>query len=175
MRHLRLGLVLACLASSAWAEGFYSQLTPELRRKLGLEQLSAEQVAELNAAVENYRRQGEVVAAQQAAETAIAEYKKKEEPGVVSRALDIFKRKQAEEKQEAERITGVLQGRFNGWDGSTLFRLDNGQVWRQAAADRYFTKAKENVAVVIYKAGSGYHRLRILDDEGAWVTVKRVQ
>lgn len=174
MNSARLVMIFVGMAVSAWAAGFYGQLTPEQRRKLGLEQLSPQQVAELDAAVDAYRQQSEMVVAKQAAETAVAEYKKKEEPGVVSRALEVFKRTQNEAK-ESERITAVLQGRFTGWNGSTLFRLDNGQVWRQTASDNYHTKAKENVAVVIYKAGSGYWRLRILDDEGAWVTVKRVQ
>lgn len=175
MRFFSLAIVLAVSVVSASGAGFYEQLSAEQRRKLGLEQLSPQQVAELDAAVESYRKAGEVVVAKEAAATAVAEYRKKEEPSVVSRALEVFKRKQVEEQPEPERITGVLQGRFTGWNGSTLFRLDNGQVWRQAASDSYHTKAKENVPVVIYKAGSGYWRLRILDDEGAWVTVKRVQ
>ena len=28
-------------------------------------------------------------------------------------------------------IEATLVGDFNGWDGNTIFRLDNGQVWRQ--------------------------------------------
>lgn len=175
MRYLRLGSIFLLFVAAAGGAGFYEQLSVEQRRKLGLEQLNPQQVAELNAAVESYRKEGEVIVARQAAETAVAEYRRKEEPGVVSRALDVFKRKQVEEKEESERIAGVLQGRFTGWSGNTLFRLDNGQVWRQAASDTYHTKAREGVPVAIYKAGSGYWRLRILDDEGAWVTVKRVQ
>ena len=175
MQLLRLAFLAAGLATSAWAAGFLDQLSPEQRRKLGLDQLSADQLAELAAAVETYRQTGEVAAAKQPAESAVAEYKKKEEPSVVSRALEVFKRKQEQEKSAEERITAVLQGRFSGWSGGTLFRLDNGQVWRQAASDNYHTKTRENVPVVIYKSASGYYRLRILDDEGAWVTVRRVQ
>lgn len=152
---------------------FSSSLTPEQRLALGLSKLTPEEVAALDAAVAGYQKTSETVVAQKAAETAVAEYKKKEEPSVVSRALELFKVKQAEERQE--RITATMKDKFTGWSGSTVFHLDNGQTWRQASSDTYHTKARENVPVVIYKAPSGYWRLRILDDEGAWVTVKRVE
>lgn len=167
-----LAIFLATAATIA-AAGFLDQLDPDQRKRLGLDQLTPAQLTELEAAVENYRKTGEVAAARQAAETAVAEYRKKEEPGVISRALETFKRKAVDDT--GERITAVLTGSFTGWSGSTLFRLDNGQVWRQALPDNYYTKARESVPVVIYKSPSGYYRLRILDDEGAWVTVKRVQ
>lgn len=161
----------------AAAPSFIESLSPEQKKRLGLDQLTPAQQAELGAAIEQYRKTGEVAAAQQAAQqaaaTAVAEYKKKEEPGVVTRALEVFRRKTEEAKQE--RITGVLTDKFYGWTGRTLFRLDNGQVWRQSQPDTYSTKAAENVPVVIYKGPSGYWRLRVLDDEGAWVTVQRVQ
>lgn len=171
----RLGLLALFLAvaAAAGAAGFLDQLDPEQRKRLGLDQLTPGQLSELEATVENYRKTGEVAAARQAAETAVAEYRKQEEPGVISRALESLKRKPVDDT--GERITAVLPGKFTGWSGSTLFRLDNGQVWRQAAPDNYYSKARENVPVVIYKSPSGFYRLRVLDDEGAWVTVKRVQ
>lgn len=166
---------LTALASSP--PTFLESLSPEQKKRLGLDRLTAAQHAELGLAIEQYRRTGEVAAAETAAKeaavAAVAEYKKKEEPGVVTRALEVFRRKANEEKQE--RITGVLIDKFTGWEGGTLFRLDNGQVWKQSRADTYYTKAKEKVPVVVYKAPSGYWRLRVLDDEGAWVTVQRVQ
>jgi hypothetical protein len=154
------------------AAGFLDGLTPEQKKRLGLDQLTAAQQAELGTAIETYRRTGEVVAAEQAAAKAVAEYRKKEEPGVVSKALEVFKKKDEEVRQE--RITAVVLGKFDGWSGNTLFKLDNGQVWRQARPGTYYFKARENVAVVLYK-GPGSWRLRILDDEGAWISVTRVQ
>ena len=128
MRVLRLTGLLAvcCVAVSVWAEGFLGQLSPEQKQRLGLDQLTPAQRAELDAAIESYRRTGEVAAARMAAEAAVAEYRKQEEPGVISRALEVFKRN-AEDRPaaEAERVTAVLQGKFTGWSGNTLFRLDN--------------------------------------------------
>jgi hypothetical protein len=173
---LALGRILllgGLLAVPLCAQTFLDQLDAEQRKRLGLDQLTPAQLAELGQAVESYRKTGEVAAAKQAAEAAVAEYKRQEEPGVVSRALEIFKRK--EEVDRGERITAVLLDRFDGWSGRTTFRLDNGQVWRQSLPGNYYTKPREQVAVVIYKSSSGYFRLRVLDDEGAWVTVKRVE
>lgn len=170
LRHLAIFLATAATTAAA---GFLDQLDPDQRKRLGLDQLTPAQLYELEAAVESYRKTGEVAAARKAAETAVAEYRKQEEPGVITRAIESLKRKDSDDT--GERITAVLAGKFTGWSGSTLFRLDNGQVWRQAAPDSYHTKARENVPIVIYKSPSGYYRLRILDDEGAWVTVKRVQ
>jgi len=33
---------------------------------------------------------------------------------------------------EDDHIEARLLGDFNGWSGKTIFRLDNGQIWRQA-------------------------------------------
>jgi hypothetical protein len=32
---------------------------------------------------------------------------------------------------DVDHIEARLLGEFNGWDGNTVFRLDNGQVWQQ--------------------------------------------
>lgn len=165
-------LGMAC-ALTVQAATFVDRLTEEQKRKMGLDQLSPEQLAALNQAVEQYRTEGATVAAESAATQAVEEYRKKEEPGMIARALDVFKRKQDESRQE--RITAIIPGSFQGWDGATLFRLDNGQVWRQSRPDIYTPKKKSDVPVVVYKSPSGYWRLRVLDDEGAWVTVVRVK
>jgi hypothetical protein len=171
MKPLRCLILLGLSVATLSAAGFVDGLTPEQKKRLGLDQLTPAQLAELGSAIETYRQTGEVVAAEQAAAKAVADYKKKEEPGVVSKALEVFKQKDAETKQD--RVTAIVLGRFDGWSGNTVFKLDNGQVWRQARPGTYYFKARENVAVVLYK-GPGSWRLRILDDEGAWIPVTRV-
>jgi hypothetical protein len=172
MKPLRCLILLGLSIVTLSAAGFVDGLTAEQKKRLGLDQLTPAQLAELGSAIETYRQTGEVVAAEQAAAKAVAEYRKKEEPGVVSRALEVFKKKDEEAKQE--RITAAILGKFDGWSGHTLFKLDNGQIWRQARPGTYYFKARENVAVVLYR-GPGSWRLRILDDEGAWIPVTRVQ
>ncbi|MDB4473621.1 hypothetical protein N9023_01320 [Opitutaceae bacterium] len=140
-------------------------------------------------AIERYKETGAAAAVAQAESMAVAEreaaveaastaaveeYKNREEPGVIARAMEMFKREEAEKEQV--RFTSVLQGKFRGWEGNTTFYLENGQVWRQSnPRDRYYPKAATEVPVVVYKSKTGYFRLQILDDKGAWVTVKRIR
>lgn len=178
---LRFGLLIVLFGFGGVAAGqaqtFSDQLSPEQRAALGLDKLTAAERAALFEVIERYKETGAAAAAQEAAkvaaEVAVAEYRQQEEPGVVQRAMEIFRRKQEADNQE--RFTSVIPGKFRGWDGRTVFSLENGQIWQQASNDTYFPRTAENVEVVIYKSHSGYFRLRVLDDDGAWVTVKRIR
>jgi hypothetical protein len=46
-------------------------------------------------------------------------------------------------------ITSRLEGAFTGWDGQTIFKLDNGMIWEQADKDKFYIKAVENPVVHI--------------------------
>jgi hypothetical protein len=38
-------------------------------------------------------------------------------------------------------IESTISGEIEGWDGETIFKLDNGQIWQQAEYDyTYFTR-----------------------------------
>ena len=171
---IALALVLAPWVT---AQTFSEQLTGGQTEAFGLEKLTPAERTALFEAIERYKDTGAAAAAEQAAkeaaEAAVAEYREQEEPGVIRRAMDIFKREEATKNQE--RFTGVLKGKFRGWEGKTVFYLEDGQVWQQTARDTYYPRARENVEVVIYRSKSGYYRMRVLDDEGAWVTVKRIR
>lgn len=170
------------------AQSFSEQLNASEQAAVGLDRLTPAERTALFAAIERYKETGAAAAVAEAEEKAehereaaveaasveaVKEYQNREEPGVIARAMEVFKRQ--EQEKTRERFTSVLQGKFRGWEGNTTFYLENGQVWRQANDDRYYPKAAENVPVAIYKSGSGYYRLQILDDKGAWVTVKRVR
>lgn len=49
-------------------------------------------------------------------------------------------------------IVSRLVGEFDGWDGETVFELENGMVWKQDETDRFFTRNMANPVVTI-KAG----------------------
>jgi len=185
MLYLAAGLILGSVATG---QNFETQLTPAEQQTIGLDKLSAAERAALFEAIERYKTTGvtaavaavetkaevaQAKAVQAAAVAAVDDYKKNEEPGMVAKALELFKREESEKTRD--RFTSVLVGKFRGWEGNTSFYLENGQVWRQTNDDRYYPQAAENVSVVIYQAGSGYYRMQILDDKGAWVTVKRVR
>ena len=60
-------------------------------------------------------------------------------------------------------LGGVVQSRidgdFNGWDGETIFVLQNGQIWQQAAYD-YVYEYAYSPSVIVYPVSGGY-RLRV--------------
>lgn len=52
-------------------------------------------------------------------------------------------------------IESRIEGDFNGWDGETIFKLDNGQIWQQVGYSYYYTY-KYRPEVVIYLTSKGY-------------------
>lgn len=184
--------LLAVAAAAEPARPFSQTLTPEQKQRLGLAGLSAAQLAELDAAVGAYTRGETTVAVRQAvqqvernteekvqqaeqkaavaAKAAVADYKKKQEPGVIARAVEAIKGRAEEDKRE--RFTARVVGEFRGWHGGTYFPLENGQVWRQSGAETNALPVVQNAEVEIYRSGNGYWRLKY---EGAWITVKRLQ
>lgn len=190
MNYIRvIGVILAGMfVPGAMGQSFEDQLSVAEQAVIGLDKLSADEKAALFEAIERYKTTGiaaavaaieskaeveKAEAVEAAAVAAVDDYKQNEEPGMVAKALEIFKREEAD--RQRERFTSVITGKFRGWEGNTTFYLENGQVWRQTNDARYYPRAAENVPVAVYKSGSGYYRLQILDDKGAWVTVKRVR
>lgn len=74
--------------------------------------------------------------------------------------------------EEPKRIETRILGTFTGWTGNTVFKLENGQVWKQADSRSYQTHL-ENPEVVIKKLMLGY--LLTLPGQSASVFVKRIQ
>jgi hypothetical protein len=168
---------------------FIETLTEAQRQRLGLGNMSPEQQAELNAAVAAYARGEKAAAVEQAvaevrheseqkvqqaekkaADAAVAEYKKKKEPGVIARTLEVFKRREAEDK--IPRFMAHVVGEFRGWSGGTYFPLTDGQVWKQTGTDSYELPPVQNAEVEFYQSSNGYWRMKY---NGAWITVKRLQ
>lgn len=71
------------------------------------------------------------------------------------------------------RIETRIAGRFTGWTGETLFKLENGQEWEQAATG-YFTNVNlDHPRVVIKRLAFGY--LLTLPGHGETVFVRRIK
>jgi hypothetical protein len=52
-------------------------------------------------------------------------------------------------------IESKIEGDFEGWEGETIFKLDNGQIWQQSSyAYTYHYAYRPDV--IIYKVGSVY-------------------
>lgn len=69
-------------------------------------------------------------------------------------------------------IESNIGGEINGWDGETVFKLDNGQIWEHAEyAYTYFYAYRPEVT--IYQTNSGC-RMKV-EDEDETVLVRRIK
>lgn len=161
--------------------GFWQQMTPEERRAAGVDQLTPEQQAVLDAQAARFAKEG----ARQAVEVVRAEN---------SEALRrIREQAKAEAKEEAkveahkqkvadaglaardsdETIRTRIVGDFRGWTGNTTFTLENDQVWQQTERDnRFFPKMVNPEVELIPSKWSGW-KLQLVS-EGLWIRVKRI-
>lgn len=74
---------------------------------------------------------------------------------------------------EPEQIISRIQGEFKGWTGKTVFKLENGQVWKQRRAARYYHKMT-NPEVEITKNLMGFYEMKVVET-GKRVGVKRIR
>jgi hypothetical protein len=72
----------------------------------------------------------------------------------------------------APAIEATISGEFHGWDGDTIFKLDNGQIWQQAAYD-YTYSYSYRPDVTIYQTTAGC-RMKVEDEEET-ILVKRIK
>jgi hypothetical protein len=170
MKILALLLVSALAATASVTSRFYEQLTPEQRRTAGIERLSEEQRAALNALADRW--------VEAKTEPAIAEARARAAAEVREEAKQEAKKRVgfSPPPTEADVIRTRLAGTFRGWGKGTIFRLENGQTWavEGGSADSRYFAARENPEVEIRPAAFGTWKFYILP-EGLWVRVKRVQ
>lgn len=72
-----------------------------------------------------------------------------------------------------QEIVARYEGEFTGWSGGTLFKLDNGQVWKQAQSGRV-SHRRDNPVITIKKGSLGSFRLSV-EGLNRTVRVKRVK
>ncbi len=72
-----------------------------------------------------------------------------------------------------QEIESRYDGSFTGWSGKTLFRLENGQVWKQAQNGRVSYRAERPV-ITIKRAAFGSFRLHV-EGLNRSIRVKRVK
>jgi hypothetical protein len=149
-------------------ENFTERLSPEERQSAGLDRLTPEQLVALNALVKRDRESGE----KSLRATVRAELREEVKQEARTEAK-VEARKESEERRLAEtRVLSRIVGKFSGWDGKTVFKLENGQIWRQADPDVHYVKPVDSPAVLIEKVFGGW---RLYDQEGGWVRVIRIK
>lgn len=62
---------------------------------------------------------------------------------------------QPQQTPSAEVIESQIDGEFSGWEGETIFKLTNGQIWQQAAY-AYTYSYKYRPRVLIFRTSGGY-------------------
>ena len=128
---LGIALLLPALAWGQQASRIEQQMTPEQFRAAGLDQLSAEQLANLNAWLNRTLDVETTRAAEQA----------KQEVEDENRGFLNF--------GSNESVTGHVQGTFSGFAKGRHYTLDNGQVWRQTDSASLAGVQLQNPAVEI--------------------------
>jgi hypothetical protein len=78
-----------------------------------------------------------------------------------------------EAAKEAEILTRI-EGDFRGWSGDTVFRLENGQVWRQRLQGKYRYSGPPNPEVKIQRNFLGFYMMTVVES-GKSVGVKLVR
>jgi len=129
-------------ATYAASEGFSSleeQMSGKEFAAAGLDKLSA---AELQALNEWIRRHSLATLAPAAGAAAAA--------APAAAAPDVDRRGLPSDPGDDDRpITTRLIGKFSGWDGQTVFKLENGMIWVQADRDKFYIKEVQNPSVTI--------------------------
>lgn len=134
-------------------EGFSSleeQMTGQDFKAAGLDKLTPQELEALNGWIR--RRSLATLDAPTAGAAAIAEG---------SSPADTRGLKGEKEEEDRTPISSRIVGRFSGWDGQTVFKLENGMIWAQADKDKFYTKEVENPSVVIEPGMFGTWRLSI--------------
>ena len=83
----------------------------------------------------------------------------------------------SEEVREASmdfELLSRIRGDFRGWSGETIFRLENGQIWRQRLQSRHAYTGPPNPEVRITRNWMGFYKLTLVET-GKGVGVKLVR
>ena len=78
------------------------------------------------------------------------------------------------EARRSSTIESRIVGEFTGWNGDTVFELENGQVWRQRLDGRFTYRGPPNPAVQIKRNFAGFFQMRLVE-AGRGVGVTRVR
>jgi hypothetical protein len=164
--------VLLLIGRAVAADNFWAHLTPEERAAAGVADLTPGQREALDRLAGRFAREGALQATTAAVAQAREETKAKIEAEIRQREAERVGRDS--DKLAPTTVSARLTGQFKGWNGRTLFRLDNGQVWVQAdPSEIYWVPPQEGPPVEIRKAGVNGWKLFVLPNE-RWVRVKRV-
>lgn len=147
------GLVLLIIVGASFAAddsfpGFKKLMSEEEFRQSGLQKLNEQELDALNQWLIRYTA-GEAEVLKETSEA-------------------------VREAQKNYEVESTIVGEFSGWDGETIFRLANGQVWQQRLSGRYPYRGPANPAVRISKNWAGFYKMTLIEADRS-VGVSRVR
>lgn len=150
------GLFVCMAAQAAEDEPLQERMSREEFGKAGLDKLSTQELDYLNAWLQNK------VVEPMREEVASVQAEKEERMGFHPRLED------------RSVIESAIDGEFSGWSGGrTVFKLKNGQVWRQVDSGTVYYKA-DSPSVRIEPKSLGSWKMYV-DGLGRGVKVKRIK
>lgn len=163
-------LTLTTAFSALAADGFSSleeQMTGREFMATGLNKLSQEELDALN----NWLRAHSLGTIDAPASAAVAAASPSPEPSAAGgdrRGLS------SDDGKDDEPIRSAILGEFKGWDGQTIFKLENGMIWVQSDKDKFYVKDLENPIAVIESGMFGSWQLHV-EGYKSECKVKRIQ
>jgi len=159
MKHILLFILLLSLSSLASAQKGFSTIEERMTGKefteAGLDKLSASELAALNEWLRSH---------------SVATMENAQQPTGDMRGFEV----QAMKNMDDSSIVSRIEGPFSGWDGDTVFKLENGMVWKQKESGKFYVSEVQNPSVTIDR---GLMRAWYLKVEGynKEVRVERIQ
>jgi hypothetical protein len=140
-------LVPLLMPAAAFADNDFQSLeqamTKEERSRSGIDSLSAEQRKFLNNWLQQHYGTGPINIQTETDSSADRTVQTSEEQVIEAEVERRVAQELATRKQPAKAAVNngpfeaTLIGDFTGWRGKTVFRLDNGEVWRQRSSSQY--------------------------------------
>jgi hypothetical protein len=157
----KLLVILAVAWSTATAADFARTLSPEEIQQAGLAKLSPEELGRLETLIERYKTGVAVPAPVPVASAPAATTKTNKNAPSWLHAL-VAAEGIGKQAEKPEALESSLKGDFEGWNGRTVFRLVNGQLWIQANSENYVhSPTLKSPKVKIYPASLGGYWLEI--------------
>ena len=69
-------------------------------------------------------------------------------------------------------IQSRIDGEFKGWEGDTIYKLMNGQIWQQSSYHYHYHYAY-SPEVIIYESGGSY-KMKVDGDDDEPISVRRL-
>jgi len=141
-------LTFLIVSSASAADGFSSleeQMTGREFMATGLNKLSQQELDALNEWIRSHSL-GTLDAPKAAAATtatAAAASTQPEAAGGDRRGLA------SDDTKDDSPIRSKILGEFDGWDGQTIFKLENGMIWVQDDRDKFYVKDADNPIAII--------------------------